>query len=125
MTSIAASMRLQLKLPPQHQGGARFVALARIVALAAPDLAETGPGVEAARCRVVLLDLEKDGVHAETGEAAQMQVEQRTPHAAPAPGRRNGNREYLRLAGGEARQDESVMPAAPDAGASAAPPAIK
>src|SRR5215470_8189268 len=100
------------EIATKHQGGAGVAALVRVIGLPAPHLGEAGPRVERPRGRVVLLDFEEHRLHAEPGEAAQMQIKQVAPQATAAVLRVDRDGEDFRLASGEPRQDETGMVAA-------------
>src|SRR5580704_16469395 len=80
---------------------------ALIIAPAPPDVAEAGAAIQRTRGGVVFIDFEKHGPGAETGEAPQMQIEQRSGKTAAALALSDGDRENFRFACRHARQDES------------------
>src|ERR1700686_1040469 len=80
---------------------------ALIIALTPPDVAEAGAAIQRTRGGVVFIDFEKHGPGAESGEAAQVQIEQRSgkPPSTLTPS--DGDREDFRFSRRHARQNET------------------
>src|SRR6202035_991349 len=81
---------------------------ALILTLAPPAVAEAGAAIQRTRGGVVFIDLEKHGPGAESGEAPQMQIEQRSGKAPSALTLGDCDREDLCFARRRARQDETA-----------------
>src|SRR5215470_10787543 len=62
-----------------------------VIASAASDLPEPGARVEAPGGRVVFVDLQKDGLNAQSGQSSNMQIEQAP--AEPTPSLRHCHRD--------------------------------
>src|ERR1700730_12784899 len=80
---------------------------ALIIALTPPDVAEAGAAIQRTRRSVVFIDFEKHGPGAKTGEAPQVQIEQRSGKSPSALTWRDCNREDFRFARRHARQNET------------------
>ena len=64
------------KIAAQDEGGAGIFAGLCIIALTHPDLGKSEPGIEAARRKIVLIDLEEQRSRAVAGEPVQMHIEE-------------------------------------------------
>ncbi len=73
------------KIAPQHQRVGGLAAVPRIVVGAARHFVKTGTLVKPKGRVVALVDLQENGTRAEPGQPAQMQIEQLTRKAPPAP----------------------------------------
>jgi hypothetical protein len=87
----AASRQITTK----NEGGG--IVAGSIVALPASHVAKTCPMVKRPGGRIALRDFKEDGLHAQPGKAAQMQINKLPANAFPASGGGYRNRENLRF----------------------------